>query len=85
MDQFMLKKYGNSPLSWIELPDSPPANVKVINGVVFFPIGYPDSQKIVENTLNNDPLCNDLKLVVVDATEAAKADGALTCCSVLFQ
>ena len=63
--------------------------ILVINGIVFFPVNFQESQKILEKAIfehngNSKQQINN-ELVLINATEAAKADGALTCSCVLYQ
>ena len=62
------------------VPDQLCSNVLRVNGHVVMQVGYPASQSILEK------LCADLGLTLhtLNMSELAKADGALTCCCVLF-
>lgn len=90
MNDIFERKYGKDfTCKWIEVPDVAAANILVINGIVFFPVNFQESQKILEKAIcehngNSKQQINN-ELVIINATEAAKADGALTCSCVLYQ
>ena len=89
MNNILKQKYPQDECTWIEVPDIAASNILVINGNVFFPAGYPESQKILEEAIKNHngkSIQNiNEDIVLIEASEAAKADGALTCSCVLFQ
>ena len=59
-------------------PDEPnAANALVINDVVLFPKAYPLTAEILEN--------NGIQIISLDNSEVTKAEGALTCCSIIFK
>jgi len=65
---------------FIKVPDSVCSNVLRINNTVFIQKGYPQSEEILERVIKKKGLiCKKLEM-----SEFIKADGALTCCSVLF-
>jgi dimethylargininase len=70
-------------LSFVTLPDAEAANVIYLNGTILcrpekdFPRSFDAISAFAEAA--------ELKVVEVDTSELAKADGALTCCSVLLQ
>ena len=45
--------------------------------MVLYPSSFPKTQRRLEEA--------GLRLKIVDATEVAKAEGAVTCCSLIFQ
>jgi dimethylargininase len=53
------------------------ANALMVGEVVIYPPAYPKTQKRLERA--------GVRLVLVDASELAKAEGALTCCSLIFK
>ena len=66
-------------MRFIEVDESEPsaANAVWINDTVIYPSGFPKTQRRLEKV--------GLHLKIVDATEVAKAEGAVTCCSLIFQ
>lgn len=72
---------ANAPLTFIYLPDSIAANVLRIGPNVVMQEGFPESEALVSQ------LCKERGLVLhtLCMAELIKADGALTCCSVLFK
>ncbi len=69
-----------SHFSIIELPDEEAANVLSINSTVIMQAGFPESESILKK------LCQErgMELKVLRMSEFFKADGALTCCSLIF-
>lgn len=58
-------------------PDEPSAaNIVLVPGGAIFPAHFPKTQKKLEEA--------GIKLTLVPATEVAKAEGAVTCCSLVF-
>ncbi len=66
-------------MEFIEVDPSEPyaANAVLIRDQVIYPSAFPRTRKRLEST--------GVKLVVVDASELAKAEGAVTCCSIIFK
>jgi dimethylargininase len=66
-------------MRFIEVGDGEPsaANAVWIEGSVIYPSSFPGTQRLLEEA--------GLRLKIVDATEVAKAEGAVTCCSLIFQ
>lgn len=66
-------------MKFIEVDESEPsaANAVWIAGAVIYPSSFPKTQRRLEEA--------GLRLKIVDATEVAKAEGAVTCCSLIFQ
>ena len=62
----------------IEIDPSEPyaANALWVNGLVIYPASFPKTRKKLEEA--------GIELKIVDASELAKAEGALTCCSLIF-
>lgn len=65
-------------MDFIRIDDSEPfaANGLLIGEKVIYPTGFPRTQKILEE--------KGIDLVLVDADELAKAEGAVTCCSLIL-
>lgn len=63
--------------AWIEVDPSEPlaGNCLPINGAILFPASFPKTQNRLEQ--------RGYKLVTVDVSELAKAEGAVTCCSLI--
>ncbi len=53
------------------------ANIVLVPGGAIFPAHFPETQKRLEQA--------GIKLTIVPATEVAKAEGAVTCCSLIFK
>jgi dimethylargininase len=66
-------------MKFIEVDESEPsaANAVWIDGAVIYPSSFPKTRRRLEEA--------GLHLMIVDATEVAKAEGAVTCCSLIFQ
>ncbi|MBX7172793.1 MAG: hypothetical protein K1X72_17620 [Pyrinomonadaceae bacterium] len=65
-------------MDFIEIDESEPfaANSLLVGEKVIYPTGFPKTQKILEE--------KGIDLVLVDADELAKAEGAVTCCSLIL-
>ena len=65
-------------MRFIEVDEAEPsaANAVWIDGTVLYPSSFPKTQRRLEEA--------GLRLKIVDATEVAKAEGAVTCCSLIF-
>lgn len=63
---------------WIEVDSSEPfaANCLPIGGAIIYPTVFPKTQKRLEQL--------GFKIVTVDVAELAKAEGAVTCCSLII-
>jgi dimethylargininase len=58
-------------------PDEPSAaNIVLLPNGAIFPAHFPKTQKRLEEA--------GIRLTIVPATEVAKAEGAVTCCSLVF-
>ncbi|HTP11668.1 MAG TPA: arginine deiminase-related protein [Anaerolineae bacterium] len=66
-------------MKFIEVDESEPsaANAVWIDDAVIYPSSFPKTQRRLEEA--------GLHLRIVDATEVAKAEGAVTCCSLIFR
>jgi dimethylargininase len=53
------------------------ANAVLINGTIIYPTAFPRTQKRLEQA--------GIPMVTVEADELAKAEGAVTCCSLIFK
>jgi dimethylargininase len=64
---------------FIEVDPSEPssANIVYFDGKAIFPAHFPKTQKKLEDA--------GITLTIVPATEVAKAEGAVTCCSLIFK
>lgn len=67
-----------SDVNFIQVDETEPfaANCLLIGDSVIYPTSFPKTQKRLEE--------NGIKLVLVDADELAKAEGAVTCCSLIL-
>ena len=68
-----------SGMKFIEIDPSEPyaANAVMIRETIIYPTSFPKTQKRLEAA--------GIRMVMVDADELAKAEGAVTCCSLIFQ
>ena len=66
-------------MKFIEVDESEPsaANAVWIGGTVLYPSSFPKTRQRLEEA--------GLRLKIVDASEVAKAEGAVTCCSLIFR
>ncbi len=67
-----------SGMKFIEIDPSEPyaANVVMIGETIIYPTSFPKTQKRLEAA--------GIRMVTVEADELAKAEGAVTCCSLIF-
>jgi dimethylargininase len=65
-------------MKFIEVDEGEPsaANAVWIDSAVLYPSNFPQTQRRLEQA--------GLRLKIIDATEVAKAEGAVTCCSLIF-
>lgn len=65
-------------MKFIEVDENEPsaANGLLIGDAVIYPTAFPKTQRKLEE--------NGIKLILVDADELAKAEGAVTCCSLIL-
>eukprot|EP01127_Copromyxa_protea_P002881 TRINITY_DN12800_c0_g1_i1.p1 TRINITY_DN12800_c0_g1~~TRINITY_DN12800_c0_g1_i1.p1 ORF type:complete len:279 (+),score=46.47 TRINITY_DN12800_c0_g1_i1:831-1667(+) len=66
-------------VNFIEVDPSEPcsANAVLVENKIIYPLGFPKTQKRLEDA--------GIEIVLVPADELAKAEGAVTCCSILFK
>jgi dimethylargininase len=66
------------PMKFIEVAESEPsaANAVLIDDTAIYPSSFAKTQRCLEEA--------GMRLKIVDATEVAKAEGAVTCCSLIF-
>ncbi len=66
-------------MKFIETDPSEPyaANAVLIDETILYPTAFPRTRKKLEDA--------GIKIITVNADELAKAEGALTCCSLIFQ
>ena len=66
-------------MQFIEVDLSEPyaANAVLVNGTIIYPSAFPKTREKLEEA--------SIPILVVDADELAKAEGAVTCCSLLFE
>jgi dimethylargininase len=61
----------------IDLSEPYAANAVLVGDHIIYPLAFPQTRKRLEAA--------GIKLVAVDASELAKAEGAVTCCSLVFK
>jgi dimethylargininase len=66
-------------MEFVEVDPSEPyaANAVMISSTVIYPTAFPKTRARLQAA--------GLKLILVDASELAKAEGAVTCCSIIFK
>jgi len=66
-------------MQFIEVDPSEPyaANAVLVHSTIIFPSAFPKTREKLKEM--------DIPMLVVDADELAKAEGAVTCCSLLFE
>ena len=68
----------------VTVPDDVAANVLSVNNTIIMSSRYPESVEVVRRFLLENDHQRSTRLVTVDMGELEKADGALTCCSLIF-
>ena len=78
--QNKIDRYTHSSYTFVSTPDSVASNVLRIGSALIVQEGYPKSEKILRD------LCDQkrVNMVKINMSELIKADGALTCGSLLF-
>jgi dimethylargininase len=71
------KYFGGMKFIEIDPSESYAANALLIGDMILYPKAFPKTRKKLADA--------GIKIVDVDADELAKAEGALTCCSLIFQ
>jgi dimethylargininase len=73
-----VEKSAFPDMTFIDVDPSEPyaANAVMVDGRVIYPAAFPKTRKRLEAA--------GIPLVLVDASELAKAEGAVTCCSLIF-
>ncbi len=69
--------FGEMRFSEVDESEPSAANAVWIDGTVLYPSSFPKTRRCLEAA--------GLRLKLVDATEVAKAEGAVTCCSLIFR
>ena len=69
--------FGTMKFIEVDAGEPAAANALWINDTVLYPSSFPKTRRRLEEA--------GLRLKIVDATEVAKAEGAVTCCSLIFQ
>ena len=69
--------FGDMDLIEVNASEPYGANALLVGGTVIYPAGYPRTRQRLEE--------HGIPLMVVDVSELAKAEGAVTCCSLVFQ
>ena len=66
-------------MKFIEVDPSEPyaANVVLVDGAIIYSSSFPKTQAKLEDA--------GIRMIIVDADELAKAEGAVTCCSLIFK
>ena len=66
-------------MQFIEIDPSEPyaANAVLVDGTIIYPSSFPKTQAKLEAA--------GIRMIIVDADELAKAEGAVTCCSLIFR
>jgi dimethylargininase len=74
-----VSKEDFSGMQFIEVDPSEPyaANAVLVDGMVMYPSSFPKTKRKLEEA--------GINLLIVNADELAKAEGAVTCCSLIFK
>jgi len=66
-------------MQFIEVDPSEPyaANAVLVDGTIIYPSSFPKTRAKMETA--------GIPMLIVDADELAKAEGAVTCCSLIFR
>ena len=66
-------------MNFIEISPSEPyaANAVLVDDTIIYPSSFPKTQAKLEAA--------GIRMIIVDADELAKAEGAVTCCSLIFR
>jgi dimethylargininase len=66
-------------MDFIEVDPSEPygTNAVLVDGTIIYPSSFPKTRVKLQST--------GIRMVIVDADELAKAEGAVTCCSLIFE
>ncbi len=76
----IVKAFGSQPPRCLYVPDAVAANVLRVGSTLIIQEGFPRSEKMLAELAEE----KGLQLRKLTMSELIKADGALTCCSVLF-
>lgn len=78
-----IKSYTGDHYTFIKLPEQVPSNILSLDGgkFVIYQKDFPNSEKIIIEQLKNQ---RGVQLKALCMSELIKADGALTCCSILI-
>lgn len=68
--------FGQIKTIAIDTSEPSAANSLAINNTLIFPSNYPKTKTILQN--------NGFKVISLDVSEIIKAEGAVTCCSLIF-
>jgi len=70
----------NNSYKFVMVPDIPPSNLVRIGDTIIIQEGFPQTQNILKQLATE----HNVKVVCLDMSELIKADGSLTCGSILF-
>jgi dimethylargininase len=79
--QGLISELTHHAYEFVVVPDPVASNVLRINSTLIIQKGYPESEEILQNYC----MAKQLKLVTINMSELIKADGALTCGSLLLE
>ncbi len=68
--------FGQIKTIAIDTSEPSAANSLLVDNTLIFPINYPKTKAILQN--------NGFKVISLDVSEIIKAEGAITCCSLIF-
>ncbi|KAI8047373.1 uncharacterized protein B0P05DRAFT_566294 [Gilbertella persicaria] len=79
-----IKDYTQDHYEFIKIPDQVPSNILSLDGgkFVIYQQNYPESEKVILSELEQK---RGIQVKSLCMSELIKADGALTCCSILIQ
>ena len=73
--------FGHNQTLTVDDTESYGANALWINDGVIYPSNFPRTQQSIGDFLEKQ----GMRMVLVEVSELQKAEGAVTCCSVIFQ
>lgn len=78
-----IKSYTGDHYTFIKVPEEVPSNILSLDGgkFIIYQQGFPDSEKVIMEELKNQ---RGVQVKALCMSELIKADGALTCCSILI-
>lgn len=79
-----IKSYTNDHYEFIKIPEQVPSNILSLNDgkFVIYQKGFSKSEEIIKKEIQEK---RGIEIKALNMSELIKADGALTCCSILVK